>query len=59
MKCNIAICDDEQDFVTELEEMIQKYVGETGIEIRTATFKNGLKLIECNRSELDLIFLNI
>ena len=59
MMYNIAICDDEQDFVTELEEMIQKYVGETGIEIRTTTFKNGLKLIECNKIELDLIFLDI
>jgi len=59
MMYNIAICDDEQDFVTELEEMIQKYVGETGIEIRTTKFKNGLKLIECNKIELDLIFLDI
>ena len=46
---NIAICDDEQDFVAELEEMIRKYAGETGIEIRTVTFKNGLELTECNK----------
>lgn len=59
MMYNIAICDDEQDFVTELEEMIRKYAGETGIEIRTTTFKNGLKLIECNKIEIDLIFLDI
>lgn len=56
---NIAICDDEQDFVAELEEMIRKYAGETGIEIRTVTFKNGLELTECNKIELDLIFLDI
>lgn len=56
---NIAICDDEQDFVAELEKMIRKYAGETGIEIRTTAFKNGLELTECNKIELDLIFLDI
>lgn len=56
---NIAICDDEQDFVTELDEMIQRYVRETGIEIRTTTFKNGQELIGSDKIELDLIFLDI
>lgn len=56
---NIAICDDEQDFVEELHEMIGRYARETGTEIRTTTFKNGLELIDRNKIELDLIFLDI
>ena len=56
---NIAICDDEQYFVTELEEMIQRYVEETGTKIRTITFKNGQELIDGDKMELDLIFLDI
>ena len=56
---NIAICDDEQDFVEELQEMIESYARETKTEIRTTTFKNGLELIDRNKIELDLIFLDI
>lgn len=56
---NIAICDDEQDFVMELDEMIQKYSGETGVAIRTTAFRNGLELVDSGKIELDLIFLDI
>lgn len=56
---NIGICDDEQDFARELEEMIRQYARESGTEIRTTLFLNGRELIEGNRLTLDLIFLDI
>lgn len=56
---NIGICDDEQDFARELEEMIRQYARESGMEIRTTLFLNGRELIEGNRLTLDLIFLDI
>ena len=56
---NIGICDDEQAFATELEEMIGQYARESGTEIRTTLFCNGRELIESEKIELDLIFLDI
>lgn len=56
---NIGICDDEQDFARELEDMIRQYARESGTEIRTTLFLNGRELIEGNRLTLDLIFLDI
>ncbi|MDE7224156.1 MAG: LytTR family DNA-binding domain-containing protein [Acetatifactor sp.] len=56
---NIGICDDEQAFATELEEMIRQYARETGTELRTILFHNGRELIDSDKIELDLIFLDI
>ncbi len=56
---NIGICDDEQDFARELEDMIGQYARESGTEIRTTLFRNGRELIERDKIELDLIFLDI
>ena len=56
---NIGICDDEQAFAMELEEMIGQYARETGTEIRTTLFQNGRELIDSEKMELDLIFLDI
>ena len=56
---NIGICDDEQAFAAELEEMIGKYAQETGLELRTTLFRNGRELIDRDKIELDLIFLDI
>lgn len=56
---NIGICDDEQAFAAELEEMIRQYAKETGLELRTTLFRNGQELIESDQIELDLIFLDI
>ena len=52
---NIGICDDEQAFAMELEEMIGQYARETGTEIRTTLFQNGRELIDSEKMELDLI----
>ncbi|MCM1118886.1 MAG: LytTR family DNA-binding domain-containing protein [bacterium] len=56
---NIGICDDEQAFAAELEEMIGRYARETGAELRTTLFRNGRELISGGKLELDLIFLDI
>ncbi|MCX4273171.1 MAG: LytTR family DNA-binding domain-containing protein [Acetatifactor sp.] len=56
---NIGICDDEQAFAMELEEMIGQYARETGTEIRTTLFQNGRELSDSEKMELDLIFLDI
>lgn len=56
---NIGICDDEQDFARELEDMIGQYARESGTEIRTTLFRTGRELIERDKIELDLIFLDI
>ena len=53
---NIGICDDEQAFATELEEMIGQYARESGTKIRTTLFRNGRELIESEQIELDLFF---
>ena len=56
---NIGICDDEQDFARDLEEMIQQYARESGTEIRTTLFRDGSELTRSDSLALDLIFLDI
>ncbi len=56
---NIGICDDEQAFAAELKEMIEKYAQETGTELRTVLFRDGRELIESDKLQLDLVFLDI
>lgn len=56
---NIGICDDEQAFARELEEMIGQYARETGTELRTTLFQNGRELTDSDQIQLDLIFLDI
>lgn len=56
---NIGICDDEQAFAEELEEMIRQYARETGTELRVTVFHNGRELTDSDNIQLDLIFLDI
>ena len=56
---NIGICDDEQVFAAELEKMIGEYARETGTEIRTILFRDGRELLDSDKLQLDLIFLDI
>lgn len=56
---NIAICDDEPDFVDEMQHYIQRYQEENGEEIRVLVFKNGLELTQNYDESIDLIFLDI
>lgn len=56
---HIAICDDETDFVTHLTTLIQQYSVETGEEIKTTAYYDGMELIERYDTSIDLIFLDI
>ena len=42
---HIAICDDEKAFVDHLKELLSQYILETGEEIKTSVFYDGLYLI--------------
>ena len=56
---HIAICDDEKTFVNHLKELLSQYMLETGEEIKTSVFYDGLDLIEKYDPSFDLIFLDI
>lgn len=56
---HIAICDDERVFVDHLKELLSQYILETGEEIKTSVFYDGLDLIEKYDPSFDLIFLDI
>lgn len=56
---HIAICDDETDFVTHLTTLIQQYSAETGEEIKTTAYYDGMELAERYDTSIDLIFLDI
>lgn len=56
---HIAICDDEQEFVCNLLNLMKQYASQTGEEIRVTTYSDGLELIEKYDPTIDLIFLDI
>lgn len=56
---HIAICDDEKEFVNRLADLIKQYAMETGQEIRTTCYYDGLELVEKYDTTIDLIFLDI
>ena len=56
---HIAICDDEPDFVDELQALIRRYASETGLEIKTSVYYDGSELVEKYDTTIDLIFLDI
>lgn len=56
---HIAICDDEKDFVCNLQKLLELYAKEQGQEIKTTVFYDGLELIEKHDASFDLIFLDI
>lgn len=55
----IAICDDENKFVVELETLIRQYSEELGIAICTVTYSDGAELTQNYPMDIDLIFLDI
>lgn len=56
---HIAICDDEQNFVCYLQNLLDQYTAEIGVEIKTSIYYDGLELIEKYDPTIDLIFLDI
>lgn len=55
----IAICDDEKSFVSHLTTLLNQYAIETGEEIKTTAYYDGLELVEKYDTTIDLIFLDI
>lgn len=56
---HIAICDDEKDFVSYLNKLLNQYAAETGEEIKVTAYYDGMELIEKYDTTIDLIFLDI
>ena len=56
---HVAICDDEQNFVAHLTKLLQRYMEDTGTQIRITCFYDGLELLEHYDPSFDLIFLDI
>ena len=56
---HIAICDDEQNFVCYLQDLLKRYAAETGVELKVTVCYDGLELIEKLDATIDLIFLDI
>lgn len=56
---NIAICDDEMEFVSELRGLLKRYSEETGTDLMITEYRNGRELIESYNTNTDLIFLDI
>lgn len=54
---NIAICDDEKIFHTELKDVLCAYGRDRGIEIYTSCFSNGVDLVNSNEL-FDVIFMD-
>ncbi len=56
----IAICDDNEDFIKDAVYMIEKWVEETGMQVKISCFNNGDDLIVQNTiHRMDIIFLDI
>lgn len=55
---NIAICDDNQDFRTFLEDSLRNYFYEKSISLNIFQFKSGEELL-ANKLLFDLIFLDV
>lgn len=56
---HVAICDDEEQFVTHLTGLLERYAAETGEEIKVTAYYDGMELIEKYDTTVDLIFLDI
>lgn len=56
---HIAICDDEEKFVSHLTALIRRYAAENSEEIKITVYYDGLELIEKYDTTIDLIFLDI
>lgn len=56
---HIAICDDEQKFVSYLIELLDRYSDEVEEKFKITTFYDGLDLVEKYDTTIDLIFLDI
>lgn len=56
---NIVICDDEDNLIVELKELLSRYGAETGREFCFFSFHDGTELLANYQPDFDLIFMDI
>ncbi len=56
---HIAICDDEERFVSGIKSLVERYASEENEDIKISTFFDGQELINAFDTTIDLIFLDI
>ena len=56
---HIVICDDEKEFITDLQDLLHKYEKESGNEFCISEFGDGSELLQNYQSDFDLIFMDI
>jgi DNA-binding LytR/AlgR family response regulator len=60
MEFNIAICDDEMEICSQVENILVDILKELAIKFEIDVFNNGKKLCnELRRTQYDIIFLDI
>lgn len=55
---NIAICDDEQEYIDDVENHLNLYFSEHGISFDLFTFNNSADILNC-KTKFDIAFLDI
>lgn len=56
---NIVICDDENNLIIELKELLSRYAAETGREFCIFSYHDGSELLANYQPDFDLIFMDI
>lgn len=56
---HIAICDDEEEFVSRLHTLLNQYAADSGEDIKITAYYDGMELLEKYDNAIDLIFLDI
>lgn len=56
---NIAICDDENTFVTEVRRNLEQYAHTKGMDFRFQIYYDGQDLLDNYQDDFDLIFMDI
>lgn len=56
---HIAICDDEEEFVSRLHTLLNQYAADSGEDIKITAYYDGMELLEKYDIAIDLIFLDI
>ena len=56
---NVLIAEDEPHYAAQLQDYLQRFASENGMEIKTALFTNGAELTEQYRPQWDLLMLDV
>lgn len=56
---NIAIVDDEQSYVTQLQQYFDRYISESGESVKLTVFSDGDGIVHKYRSQFDIILMDV